>query len=167
VSRCSKADAGINDAALVFPTASCRRRNAAAARERENLSRIPVSRPGTRRGQTGRNVRMAARTARIFLPRIPDEMPPSASVNQRHVQIKTLGARFPSQAIKDSVWQLRLLPRPRIRSGNPQRPDPEAAAFAFCQDTDPEVLLILENRLRDDQAGRKYAVLPITGWGAN
>jgi hypothetical protein len=45
-----------------------------------------------------------------------------------------------------------------------ERPEPDGAIFAFVQDTDPEVLLILENRAHGDGTRWEFAIAPMNGW---
>jgi hypothetical protein len=52
-----------------------------------------------------------------------------------------------------------------LRYGDSKRPELEGAIFAFVQGTDPEVLLILENRARGIKTGWEFALAPMTGWG--
>ena len=80
---------------------------------------------------------------------------------------------FRSEAVKgppayseDSVWRFRLNPQPLLQYHQPDSPDHEGAIFAFAMDTDPEVLLLIENRVRKDKVGWECGLAPVTGWSA-
>ena len=105
-----------------------------------------------------------------FAP-IPDAPAPADTPNKRLVQMKALAEDFHSEATKgapfyaeNSVYRFRLLPRPLLRYSDPKRPELEGVIFAFVQDTDPEALLIVENRARGDKTGWEFAMAPMTGW---
>lgn len=90
---------------------------------------------------------------------------PAETARQRLSQIKTLARRFHSQAVKsppayqeDDVRELRLLAQPILQYHDPKMPELEGAIFAFAMDTDPDVLLLIENRLRDGKPGWEYAL---------
>jgi len=107
-----------------------------------------------------------------FAP-LSDAPRPEATEAKRLVQMKTFAARFRAEVVKGppafpegSVWQLRLLPKPLIRYGNPERLARDGAIFAYCQDTDPDVFLVLEARGEGKDAAWHYAVGPMTGWEA-
>lgn len=109
--------------------------------------------------------------AGVTFARIPDSDRPAESPVRRLTQMKTLAERFRAQAIKGppfyaegSVYHLRLLPQPMLRYRDPQHPELEGALFAFCQDTDPEAMLLVENRVRDGQPGWEFAFAAMTGW---
>jgi hypothetical protein len=85
--------------------------------------------------------------------------------------MKAMAEDFRTEAIKEppfyakhSVYKFRLLPRPLYRYNDPQHPEREGAIFAFVQDTDPEVLLILENRPHGSETRWEFALAPMTGW---
>ena len=107
-----------------------------------------------------------------FAP-LPDAPPPEATEAKRLVQMKTLASRFRAEVVKGppafpagSIWQLRLLPKPLIRYGSTDRLARDGALFAFCQDTDPDVFLMLEVRGAGTDAAWNYALGPMTGWKA-
>lgn len=104
---------------------------------------------------------------------IPDAPRPAATARQRLSQMKELARTFRAEAVKgppayseDSVWKFRLNPQPILQYGQPDAPEREGAVFAFAMDTDPEVLLLIENRVRDGKAGWECGVAPVTGWSA-
>jgi hypothetical protein len=104
---------------------------------------------------------------------IPDAPVPAATARQRLSQMKELARMFRSQAVKgppayseDSVWKFRLNPQPLLRYRQPNAPELEGAVFAFAMDTDPEVLLLIENRVRNGKAAWQCGVAPVTGWSA-
>jgi len=107
-----------------------------------------------------------------FAP-VPGAPAPADARNKRLVQMKTLAEGFRTEAIKsppfygeNSVYKFRLLPRPLVRYADPVRPEREGAVFAFVQDTDPEVLLILENRAHAGGTRWEFALAPMMGWQA-
>jgi hypothetical protein len=107
-----------------------------------------------------------------FTP-LADAPRPEATEAKRLIQMKTLAARFRTEVVKGppafpegSVWQLRLLPKPLIRYGSPDRLARDGALFAYCQDTDPDVFLLLEVRGDGNDAAWHYAMGPMTGWEA-
>ncbi len=107
-----------------------------------------------------------------FTP-LPDAPKPEATEAKRLVQMKTLAARFRAEVVKGppafpegSAWQLRLLPKSLIRYGRPDRRARDGALFAYCQDTDPDVFLVLEVRGEGDDAAWHFAMGPMTGWEA-
>lgn len=111
------------------------------------------------------------RQAGIAFAPVPDCDRPADSAARRFTQMKSLAERFRAQAVKGppfyaegSVYHLRLLPQPMLRYRDSQHPERDGALFAFCQDTDPEALLLIESRLRDGQPGWEFAFAPMTGW---
>ena len=53
-----------------------------------------------------------------------------------------------------------------MRYGGQERLARDGALFAFCQDNDPDVLLMLEFRGDEDDEAWHYAIGPMTGWEA-
>jgi hypothetical protein len=107
-----------------------------------------------------------------FAP-LPDAPRPDATEARRLQQMKSLAGRFRAEVVKGppvfpagSIWQLRLLPKPLVRYGGRERVARDGALFALCQDTDPDIFVMLE--ARGDGADQKwhYAVGPMTGWEA-
>jgi hypothetical protein len=101
----------------------------------------------------------------IKFQRLIDAPVPADSARQRISQIKTLARRFHSEAIKsppayqeNDVRELRLLTKPILQYHDTNRPESEGAIFAFAMDNDPDVLLLIENRIRDGKAGWEYAL---------
>jgi hypothetical protein len=104
---------------------------------------------------------------------IPDAPTPAATARQRLSQMKELARMFRAEAVKgppayseDSVWKFRLNPQPLLQYRQPDAPEREGAVFAFAMDTDPEVLLLIENRVRNGMTGWECGVAPVTGWSA-
>jgi hypothetical protein len=98
---------------------------------------------------------------------------PESNAVKRLNQMKMIAGQFSAEVVKGlpaypegSVWQLRLLPKPIARYGGPEHAVRDGAVFAFCQDTDPEVLLILECRGAGQAAAWNFAMAPMTGWSA-
>lgn len=104
---------------------------------------------------------------------VPGAPPPDAGAVKRLIQMKTLAEQFRAEVVKgppaypeDSVWQLRLMVNPVARYGGRDEAVRDGAVFAFCQDTDPEVLLLLEMRGEGEKAAWHFAFAPMTGWSA-
>lgn len=107
---------------------------------------------------------------------LPEAPQPSTTAAKRLVQMKSLAGRFRAEIVKGlpsfpegSVWQLRLLPRPVMRYGSPTGLASDGAIFAFCQDTDPDVFLMLEVRGAGEELAWHFAMGPLTsretkGW---
>jgi hypothetical protein len=94
-----------------------------------------------------------------------DAPAPGETARQRLSQIKSLARRFRAEAVKgppayqeNDVRALRLLAQPILQYHDPEMPEKEGAIFAFAMDTDPDVLLLIENRDRDGKAGWEYAL---------
>jgi hypothetical protein len=109
----------------------------------------------------------------IEFARFPDVPPPEESDAKRMAQMRSLAGRFRAEVVKGppvfpagSVWQLRLLPKPLMRYGGRDRLASDGALFAFCQDTDPDIFLMLEARGDGDDLAWHYAIGPMTGWEA-
>jgi hypothetical protein len=101
----------------------------------------------------------------ISFQRLTDAPVPAETSRQRISQIKSLARRFRAEAIKsppayqeNDVRELRQLTKPLLQYHDPKRPENEGAIFAFAMDTDPDVLLLIENRARDGKAGWEYAL---------
>jgi hypothetical protein len=107
---------------------------------------------------------------------LPDAPPAATTEAKRLIQMKSFAGRFRAEVIKGppsfpegSVWQLRLLPKPLLRYGSPAGLARDGAIFAFCQDTDPDVFLMLEARAAGDELEWHFAMGPLTsreakGW---
>ncbi len=133
--------------------------NTVVGHEFQSLALLPLE--GRRAGKVVWNPSKPG----IQFVRLKDAPIPAESTRQRLTQIKTLAQRFRAQAIKgppayqvNDVRQLRLLTQPILRYQDPQTPELEGAVFVFAMDTDADVLLLIENRLRDGQAGWEYAL---------
>jgi hypothetical protein len=94
---------------------------------------------------------------------------PAQTDAMRLIQMKSIAGRFRAEVIKgppsfpdDSVWQLRLLPKPLLRYGNPSGLARDGAIFAFCQDTDPDAFLMIEARAVGDELAWYFAMGPLT-----
>src|SRR5262249_44995784 len=80
-------------------------------------------------------------------------------------QIKALARRFSAQAIKsppayqeNDARELRLLAKPILRYRDAAQPESDGAVFAFAMDTDVDVLLLIENRVRNEEPGWEFAL---------
>jgi hypothetical protein len=101
----------------------------------------------------------------IQFRQLSDAPAPADTARQRLSQIKTLARRFRAEAIKgppayqeNDVRQLRLLAQPILQYQDPQTSEYEGAVFAFVMDTDADILLLIENRVRDGKASWEYAL---------
>ncbi|HWB13577.1 MAG TPA: hypothetical protein VG826_30410 [Pirellulales bacterium] len=104
---------------------------------------------------------------------VPGARPPDSSAVKRLTHMKELAGRFGAEVIKgppaypeDSIWQLRLMVTPVARYGGRGQAVRDGAVFAFCQDTDPEILLLLEEREEGKDTAWYFAFAPMTGWWA-
>lgn len=91
----------------------------------------------------------------------PERMPA-----QRLVQMRAIAREF---VVRDDFqgkgwWELRLLPQPLYRYGNPESELIDGALFAFVQGTNPEGLLLLEARKVGASHEWQYALAPMTGY---
>lgn len=133
--------------------------NVAVGQEFQSLALEPVE--ARHRGRT------------IWEPRQPgiefrpmtDAPKPADTARGRLSQIKTLARRFRAEAIKsppayqeNDVRELRLLAQPILQYHDADMPENEGAVFAFAMDTDADVLLLIENRIRDGISGWEYAL---------
>lgn len=101
----------------------------------------------------------------IEFRRMAEAPKPADTARLRLSQIKTLARRFRAEAIKsppayqeNDVRELRLLAQPILQYHDPQVPEYEGAIFAFAMDTDADVLLLIENRVRDGMPGWEHAL---------
>lgn len=125
--------------------------------------------------RAGKKIWAPGQTGLDFKP-VPDAPAPAATAAARLVQMRTIAGRFRAEVIKgppsfptDSVWQLRLLPTPLTRYGKPSAQARDGAIFAFCQDTDPDVFVMLEARAAGGELKWHFAMGPLTareakGW---
>jgi|SRR5579863_495696 len=116
----------------------------------------------------GKKIWEPAQAGVEFKP-LADTAPPAAIDARRLIQMKSIAERFRAEVIKGppsfpagSVWQLRLLPKPLLRYGNSSSPTRDGAIFAFCQDADPDVFLMLEARAAGDELAWHFAMGPLT-----
>lgn len=100
---------------------------------------------------------------------VPDAPTPANHPAGRLSQMKALARRFHGEVVKGpptypegSIWQLRVLPTPLIRYGAPEKTIGDGAVFALCQDSDPEICLMLEVRGNDEQPVWSFATAPLT-----
>jgi len=172
--RWSKPAGEIEDAALFFWTCDGRpvaagtflwQKNVGMYHEFQSLTVEPVH--SERDGST---VWECSKPGIVFAP-VPGAPVPAETTGMRKFQMRVLAEEFRTEAIKEppfygehSVYRFRLLPRPLLHYVNPDRPECEGAIFAFVQDTDPEVLLVVESRPQGKQTRWEYALAPMTGW---
>jgi hypothetical protein len=95
---------------------------------------------------------------------LPGAPKPAGSAAQRLRQMRSFAEDFRiSDNFKVKGWSdLRLLPTPIARYGEPQVRVVDGALFAFVIGTDPEVFLFLELRTGDDGPEWQYALAPMT-----
>lgn len=117
--------------------------------------------------RAGKTIWTPADSGLEFKP-VPDAVAPAATAGARLVQMRAIAGRFRAEVIKgppsfpkDSVWQLRLLPTPLLRYGKTSAPARDGAIFAFCQDTDPDVFLMLEARPTGGELVWHFAMGPL------
>jgi hypothetical protein len=172
VIRWTKPAGEIEDAALFVWTCEDRpvvaatflwQKNIGLYHEFQSLSLEPL-----KAERHGESVWVTTKPGIKFAP-VPDAPVPADTRNKRLVQMKALADEFRSEAIKgppyyteNSVYKFRLLPKPLLSYH--ERPERDGAIFAFVQDTDPEVLLVLENRAHGDGTRWEFAIAPMTGW---
>ncbi len=172
--RWTKPAGEIEDATLFFWTSDgrpiaagtfLRQKNVGMYHEFQSLTVRPL-----RAERDGRAVWDCAQPGIVFAP-VPGAPVPAGTTGKRQIQLKTLADEFRAEAVKEppfygkhSVYKFRLLPRPLLRYGDRDRPECEGAIFAFVQDTDPEVLLVVESRPQGKQVRWEYALAPMTGW---
>lgn len=108
-----------------------------------------------------------------FTP-LSDAPLPASTDERRLIQMRSIAHRFRAEVIKGppsfpegSVWQLRLLPTPLLRYGNPSGPARDGAIFALCQDSDPDVFLMLEVRPNGSKLEWHFAMGPLTSRETN
>ena len=101
----------------------------------------------------------------LAFQKLKDAPAPADSARLRLTQMKSLARRFRAEAIKgppayqeNDVQQLRLLTQPILRFQDPRAAELEGAVFAIAMDTDADILLLIENRLRDGKPGWEYAL---------
>jgi hypothetical protein len=104
------------------------------------------------------------RTPGITFHPVPDAPKPTASASERLRQMRELARNFrASDNFKAKGWsELRLLPTPITRYGEPGTELTDGAVFAFVIETDPEVFLFLESRTGDRGPEWHYALAPMT-----
>ncbi len=105
--------------------------------------------------------------------RVPEAPKPADSQAERLTQMKLLARRFSAELTKHppaysegSIWGLRLLPKQLTRYGDSKGLVLDGALFAFCHDTDPEILLSLETLGEKNDLAWYFAFRPLTSWKA-
>jgi hypothetical protein len=94
---------------------------------------------------------------------IPGAPSPADTPRARLVQLRALARDFAAHSISpydEGRWELRLLPQPlyRYESTDPAVVDGAVFAYVTSAGTDPEVLLVIEDRLVDEKPQWQYAV---------
>lgn len=105
-----------------------------------------------------------------FLP-VPKGPKPGETAAERLTQMKSLARRFSAELTKglphypeNSNWRLRMLPKQLIRYGDSNGNVLDGAIFAFCHDTDVEVILVLEASGEKPDLEWRFAFAPFCGW---
>jgi hypothetical protein len=123
-----------------------------------SLSPLPVT--ADRNGRSS----WAPKTSGLVFQPVPGAPKPAESAAQRARQMRSLAADF--RALDDwwaKGWsELRLLPKPISRYGEPGTKLLDGALFAFVHGTDPEVFLFLEARAGKGGPEWQYALAPMT-----
>ena len=89
----------------------------------------------------------------ISLATFADAPQPAESATKRLVQMKQLARRLQCRLVDgDLSEELRLLPTPLYRYKTDREDLVDGGLFAFVQGTDPEVILMLEARRREEHA---------------
>jgi hypothetical protein len=104
--------------------------------------------------------RMAAETAGLSWQPIPDAMRPAEGLPQRERQLRQLARRFTAHLInrEQDKYELRRLSTPLFQYQSEQSADfLNGAVFTFCQETDPELLLVIEARRAAGEPQWMYA----------
>jgi hypothetical protein len=99
------------------------------------------------------------------LPRMAIEgaPPPAATASRRLAQMRQMAREFTAHLQAESDWELRLLPQPLFRYGEPEEGDKayvvDGALFTWIwsRGIDPEVILLLECRRTDEGLAWHYA----------
>jgi hypothetical protein len=118
-----------------------------------------------RASQTG-EVRWAPATPGLEFKPLPDAPDPAESAAQRARQMRSVAERFRAS---DNFWhrgwsELRLLPTPVTRYGEPGTTLVDGALFAFVLGTDPEVFLFLEAIADRGKPRWQYALAPMSAF---
>ena len=97
----------------------------------------------------GREV-WAPSKAGVIFQTLGGALPPAGNARQRLTQMKALARDFSASMTEaeGQQYQLRLLSQPLIRYEPADKQIQDGALFSFSLGTDPEVLLLLESRLR-------------------
>ena len=98
---------------------------------------------------------------------IPNAPAPAETSLVRQRQMQTLSQRFTANSIdlKNSPWELRLVPKPVYQYELTDQTLIQAGSlFAVCQGTDPELWLLIEIRKIDGMPVWAYAIAPFTDY---
>ena len=103
---------------------------------------------------------MAAETAGLSWQAIPDAASPAEGLPQRERQVRQLARRFTAHLInrEQDKYELRRLATPLYQYQSEQNAEfLNGAVFTFCQETDPELLLVIEARRDGEEVRWMYA----------
>ena len=104
--------------------------------------------------------RMACETSGIQWQSVPDANPPAEERSQRERQLKRLAQRFTADLVnsEQDKYELRLLTTPVYEyHAEGEAEFATGGLFAFCQETDPELFLVIEARRHRDEVTWMYA----------
>jgi hypothetical protein len=88
---------------------------------------------------------------------VPDAPAPADTAAGRLTQMRQMARNFTAHMEADGSWELRLLPQPLFRYGEPEGAVVDGALFTYVwtKGTDPEVVLLLECQTGDNKTGDK------------
>ena len=97
---------------------------------------------------------------------VPDAPAPADSAEERTRQMRSLARDFTANSIdeKDAPWELRLLPQTIYRYGTADSDVLDGGLFIFVQATDPELILLVEARRKDETYQWYYACARFTDY---
>jgi hypothetical protein len=104
--------------------------------------------------------RMTCETSGIDWQPVPDADPPAEEQSHRERQLRRLARRFTADLVnrEQDKYELRLLTTPIYEyHAEGEAEFATGGLFAFCQETDPELFLVIEARRDGDEVAWMYA----------
>jgi hypothetical protein len=116
--------------------------------------------------QAGSRAPWNPQTPGVAFKAVPGAPRPADTASQRDRQLKALAREFHAVDYfhEKSWYDLRLLPTPVARYGQPNSDVLDGALFTFVTGTDPEAFLFLEVRQGESGLEWQYAFAPMTCW---